>query len=100
MDREHDPEGRAFAQYRVDGNCPALHLDHAFRDRQTEAGSALFARIGIVDLLELAEDPFLIGVGNARPRVAHSQHELAFVYNGADLDLALISEFDRIADEV
>ena len=61
MHWQHDPERRALAQYRVDRNRPALHLDHALRDRQAQAGTAFLARIGIVDLLKLAEDPFLIG---------------------------------------
>src|SRR3984893_11607817 len=100
MDRQYDPERRALAQYRLDRDRSALHLDHALRDRQTQAGPALLARIGIVDLLELAKNPFLIRIGYARPGVAHGQHELAFVYNTADLDLTLIGEFDGIPDQV
>src|ERR1700730_432799 len=100
MDGQYDPERRALAQYLLDRDRSALHLDHALRNRKAEASAALIARIGIVDLLKLAKDPFLIGVGNARPRVAHGQHELAFVYNTADLDLTLIGEFDGIPDQV
>src|SRR5947208_1861259 len=62
MDRQHDPKSRASAQLRFDRNRPALHLDHALGDRQTQARPALLAGIGIVDLLEFAKDPFLIGV--------------------------------------
>src|ERR1700730_17741609 len=100
MDRQYDPERRALAQYRAARDRSALPLPHALRDRQPQAGPALLARIGIVDLLELPKNPFLIRIGYARPRVAHGQLELAFVYNTADLDLTLIGEFDGIPDQV
>jgi hypothetical protein len=54
-----------------------------------------FLRVfGIVHLLELAEDPLLIGVGDARPGITHGQHDLAVVRRSADLDLALIGHPD------
>src|SRR6516162_7349016 len=100
MDGQHDAKRRAFAQYRVNRDRPALQLDHALRDCETEPGAAFLAGIRVVDLLELAKDPFLIGVGDARPSVAHGQYKLAFVQAGTDLDFALVGEFYRIADEV
>src|SRR6202022_4343850 len=100
MDGQGDPEGRALAQRRLDRDRPALHFDHALGDRQTQPGAALLTRIRIVDLLELAEDPLLVGVGNARPGIAHLEDELAAIGRAADLDLALVGELDRVADEV
>src|SRR5271165_968400 len=100
MDRQYDPEGRALAEHGLDRNRPALKFDHSPRNRETQPGAAFLARIRIVDLLKLAKDPLLIGIGNARPGVAHSQSELAIGDRGADLDLARVGEFDRIADEV
>src|SRR5207249_8463929 len=99
MDRQYDAEGRALAQCRLDRDRPALHLDHALGDRQTQPGSALLAGVRIVDLLELAKDALLIGVGNARPGVAHLEHELAAIGRAADLDLTLVGELDRVADK-
>jgi hypothetical protein len=99
MDRQYDPKSRALAQHRLDRDRPALQLDHALRDRQTQPGTALLARARIVDLLELAKDPLLIGVGNAEPSIAHGQLELAVGRRRADFDFASIGEFDRVADE-
>ena len=39
----------------IDRNRPALHLDHALRDRETQAGAALLAGVRIIDLLKFLD---------------------------------------------
>src|SRR5262249_52533866 len=65
------PEGRALPQARLNPDTPAVHLNDAFDDGESEAGAALGARAGAIGLLELLEDLLLISFGNASPGVGN-----------------------------
>ena len=65
------------ADLRLDPDAPAMHLDDALGDRQSQPGAALFAGHRIVGLLEFLEQLGLIGGGDARAGVAHRHVERA-----------------------
>src|SRR5262245_51716709 len=96
--RQREIERRSLAQLGLDPDAPAMHLDDALRDRQPQTGPALLARTRIVGLLELLEDFRLIGRGNAGSGVAYRDRERSVRCLGADRDLALVGELDRVAD--
>jgi hypothetical protein len=54
-----------------------VHLDHAFGNREAEAGAALLARVRIVDLLEFAEDLVLVRRRDARAGIIAPSAQIA-----------------------
>ena len=90
-DGKREGEGRALAR-RSDSTQirPAVHLDDALGDGETEAGAALLLGDRIVGLLELLEELGLVGRGDARARCrAPRQLNEPLVALGLDRHLAL-----------
>ena len=57
--------------------------------------------VGVVDLLELLEDPLLVGLGDAGSRVRHRDDEChRRQHRASQPHLAGLGELDRVADEV
>ena len=60
-----------------------------------------FRVAGAVGLLELLEDPRLVGLGDARARCRRTEtHEVAVRHGYLHPDLAGLGELDGVADEV
>src|SRR5262245_15995778 len=77
-----------------------MHRNDTPGDGEPEAGAALLAGAGAVDLLELIEDPFLVGHRNPRPRVGDGDQEGAVLDSDTQGDLAYLRELDGVAEEV
>src|SRR3954464_4213071 len=99
-DRHGDLEGRALADLGGDGDRAAVQLDDLARDREAKAGAALLARAGVVDLLELVEDPLLVLGRDAEAGVDDRQLVELAVAPALDLDLAVVRELDGVAHQV
>jgi hypothetical protein len=100
LDGQGEREGRALAGRGLDPDATAVHLDDAPGDGQAETGAPLRARRRAVDLLELLEDPLLVGLGDARARVRDRDAEGPVGRGRLQADLAGLGELDRVADEV
>src|SRR5207244_2013313 len=77
-----------------------VHLDDVLGDRQAEARAALNPRGRAVGLVELLEDPGLVGRGDAGPGVTHRDGERAVDSGGSDRHFTGIGELDGVADQV
>jgi hypothetical protein len=97
-DWQSEIECRSLARLGFGPDPPAVHLDDALSDRQPETGPTLLARNGAVRLLKFFEDLGLIGCVDAGSSVAYSNRERPVRCLGAEGDLALVGEFDRVAD--
>src|SRR5215813_6599243 len=90
-------EGRTLAQRRLDPNATAVHLHNLLGNGKTKTGAALGPRVGVVDLLELLEDPRLMFRGDTWAGVRHADVELAVDRFGRDAHLARVGELDGVA---
>src|SRR5262249_35786162 len=78
-------------------HLPAVRLDDAFRNRQTEAG-ALRLPVTLPEALEQVRD---VVVGNARPGVAHLDANVCALGHDFDGDAsASRRELDRVAHQI
>ena len=77
-----------------------MQFDDLLRDRETEAGAALLARAGAVDLLKLLEDALLVLGRNAGAGIGDGDVEGAVRGCRVHRDLAGLGELDGIADEI
>src|SRR5579862_409729 len=77
-----------------------MHLDDPLGDGEAEAGAALRLGRRIVGLMEFIENPLLLARGDAGPGIAHRNIEEAVRLGSGDGDLALVGEFDGIANEI
>ena len=84
----------------MDIDLAAVRLDKTSGDRQSKPSTALLPRDAVVNLLELVEDPPLIGGWNARTGVLDRDLEKVLLDIDADLDKAGLSELDRVADDI
>src|SRR5262245_3599052 len=87
-------ERRTLADFRLDPDASAVHLDDAFSNRQAEAGSALPLSHGVVCLFELFENLTLVRRGDAWPSVTHCNRERSICCGCLDRNLALIGELN------
>ena len=97
-----EPEGTANARFAFHADLPAHHFDQLLADRQPQTRTAVFARGGTIRLGEAFENGGLPFVGNADAGILHRKVDLdtfirLFDRFGADDDLALVGEFDGIA---
>ena len=81
-------------------DAPAVQLHDPPGDRQPEPGAALLPGAGAVGLLELLEDPLLVGLGDPGAGVGHRDDEGAVGDPRLDRDLAGLGELDRVAHQV
>jgi hypothetical protein len=88
------------ARLRFDPDFAAVHLNHALRYGEPQAGATLLASDRIVGLLELLKQLSLIGSGNTGAGVADRYMECAIVRFGLNGDFASIGELDRVADQI
>ncbi|MNF65956.1 hypothetical protein D3C84_477390 [compost metagenome] len=99
------PEGAALARFALHPYLASHQLSQFAGDGESEAGAAVLAGGGAVRLLEGLEQPLLLFLAHADPRVLHravQQHLLRQLLQAADLDqdLALFGELDRVVGVV
>ena len=106
-ERKIDEELRAPAGGGFDADVAAEDGDEAMGDGESEAGAAVFAGGGGVDLAEGLEEPVLAFERDADAGVAHREAKpLGLVGRGggetgrADENLAVLGEFDGVGDEI
>ena len=100
MRRQREHERAAFADLARDDNVAAEEAREVARDREPEAGAAVFAVAVAVGLAESFEDELVLMRGDADPGVADDEADAAWTPRRADLDLALLGELERVRDEV
>src|SRR5581483_9114453 len=100
--RKRDDDFGADAQLRLERECPAMQVDQALGDGQTETG-ALFSRLDRVGALpERGQYHRDFLLGNPRPGVLYA-HVLAAGDRPAHLEpylTPLWREFDRVRQEI
>jgi hypothetical protein len=72
-----EDEGAAAAGLALERDAAAHRLGHARRDGEAEAGAAVLAGGGAVDLREGVEDDVLLAFGDADAGVAHVERDVA-----------------------
>ena len=99
------PELTANARLAFQPDLSAHHFDQLAGDGQPQAGAAVLARRGAIHLREALEDGGLPFRRDADAGILHREAHLHLLVRlferfGADDNLALVGEFDRVADEV
>src|SRR5277367_188484 len=98
--RQREDETTPVPGLALDPDVAAVQLDEALRERQTEPRALSLLRPG-VGLLELLEDPVLVGERYPRSRVGHRHPHLPVDPRGRDRDLAARRrELDGVREEV
>ena len=77
--REGERERGALARLALGPDPPAVLLDEAAADGEAEAGAALLARVGGVDLLEALEDRLQLIGRDAATFVGDAEQDVAVV---------------------
>ena len=103
VDREM--EGAALAELALQPDFAAHQIDQAARDRQAEAGAAIFAGGRAVFLGKGIKYQLLLFRGNADAGVAHRKMHrgsiaMAGALRDAQRDFAIFGELDGVADQV
>src|SRR5689334_50603 len=93
-------EYRALANFRLDPDASAMHLDDALGNRQAEASAALPLSHGVVCLFELFENLTLVRRGDAWPGVTHCNRERSICCGCLDRNLSLVGELNGVTDKV
>ncbi len=105
FERQHDPEGRAFAHGALGAHLAAHELGQVLGDGQPQAAAAEAPRGGGIGLLEALEEPAHLLGRHADARVTHleaQQHApaVALHHPHAHVDLAALGELDRVVGEI
>jgi hypothetical protein len=103
--RDTDAEGGTDRKYARDGDFTAHEFYEAFADGEAEAGAAVAASRGSVDLLERTEKEIERAGGDADTGICNQKFKPvvdASLLGGLDFeaDFTLIGKFDRVADEI
>src|SRR5206468_10804509 len=111
--RKKQTKGAPFAEYAFDLKLAAQQLGQLARDAESEAGAAVPAIDGGVDLLERREDAVLIPRRDPQPRVGDGEDQRALSWQieasqlragrgaiDAQRNLARGRELDRVAKEI
>ena len=103
--RDGEPEGRSPAFLAAHPHRPAHQSHQLLRNREAQAGAAVFARSGAVHLGELLEQPAKFLRRDADAGVFHLDPHLRGVRSlveavDADDDMAVVGEFDGVARQV
>src|SRR5262245_35509935 len=77
-----------------------MQFDNPFCDSQSEPRTALFFRVGTVDLVELVENASLLFPRDAGPGVSDRYLKHTIGHSGGNAHFALVCELDGVADEV
>src|SRR3712207_1637189 len=73
--RQADPEGAAATGCAFDPDTAAHRGDIAARDVESETGPAHLAVAATLDLIEAVEDALVLGLGDARSLIGHSDRQ-------------------------
>src|SRR5262245_5132862 len=93
-------EGRPLAERRLYPDAATVHLHDLFSDGETKAGTALGLGVGVVDLVKLFKDPWLMFQWDPRTRIDHADVEMAVLHLGGHAHLAGVCELDGVAHKV
>ncbi len=95
-------EARPHAKLGGDADLPAHGLGQALADGQAQAGAAVDAGGGSVDLGEALEQLGLLSLGEPGPGVLHRQVQAGEfgIVSHPQPHTAMVGELDRIADEI
>src|SRR5262249_38297218 len=99
-DRQLHLKRRTFAERRRHPDATAVHLNDLPGNSETKTGATLGPRVGVVDLLELLEDPRLMFRRDAWAGVRHTDVAVAVDSLCSDARLARVGEVEGVANQV